>query len=95
MPGNKNKTQVGSRTGGENKRRSGEVDVAKPQREGILPISMLIPSAFYISHPLWCFAGKEFPIIGSMQCYFLTTSQYHRKEITSVKTLVCASSTCN
>lgn len=27
MPGNKNKTQVGSRAGGENKRRSGEVDV--------------------------------------------------------------------
>lgn len=29
MPGNKNKTQVGSRTGGENKRRSGEVDVGE------------------------------------------------------------------
>lgn len=45
MLGNENK--IGSRTGGESKRRSGEVDVgewdSKAQREGILPISMLIP----------------------------------------------------
>lgn len=27
MPGSENKTQVGSRTGGENKRRSGEVEI--------------------------------------------------------------------
>lgn len=69
MLGNENK--IGSRTGVESKRRSGEEDVgewdSKAQREGILPISMLIPFACYISYPLWCIAGEEVPIIGSMQ----------------------------
>lgn len=71
MPGNENKTQVGGQTGGENKRRSGEVELmvvsvnicvcmscCRAQREGVLSISMLIPFPFYIWYYSWCFGDK-------------------------------------